>query len=367
MSRLPFCREVLCVCIFAFASAGVGVMVWDHFPGFSPSRPAALDFSADAEEPELARAQPLRIRHDFGIIAPNTSQTCVFRIPNTAGHVWTVQRVHTPCTCTVTSSSDRRVPPGGEFKIDVSYMSSPEDGDVVKRVEVWFNEEDAPLAHLEVVAQVRSALFLSEKRLDFAGVGWGSEPERSFEVLNYSGQMWKGLAASSDVGWLVVECRERKQSRSEGRPCQAWDVSVKVKTRALRLGGHEGQIWVTPNSPRATKKAVPVSVTLAAPVMPIPDQVFFGAIYKGKPATRRLLLRFTADSLPKDRGELTFTHDLGPVLDLKCEKGPGNSWTILATIHPEAVTADGLIAGRILRLSANPSQNSGHYPGPSWG
>jgi hypothetical protein len=240
------------------------------------------------------------------------------------------------------------VPPGGELKIDVSYSSSSEDGDVVKPVEVWFNEENAPLVILEVVAQVRSALFVSEKRLDFPGVGWGGEPERSFEVLNYSGQMWKGIAGSSDVEWLIVDCRERKQSRSEGRPCQTWDVSVKVKTRALRLGGHEGQIWVTANAPGATKKAVPVSVTVAAPVMPIPDQLFFARIDKGQPSKRRLLLRFSADSLPKERGEFTLTHDLGPVLHLECEQGPGNSWTILATIHPEAVTADGLIVGRIL-------------------
>ncbi|MEX2121948.1 MAG: DUF1573 domain-containing protein [Pirellulales bacterium] len=287
----------------------------------------------------LPLSASLRLSHDLGVVAPYTTHTCRFSIPNRTNSLWTFKQVDVTCTCTVPRISGTAIEPGGHGYVDVRYRAPSKEFDDQRLLHVHFAERGAPAISLQVRAKVRELISFSSPAILFGAIGSNANAQAHFDILNYSVTPWSSVRVLPTAEWLTCDIRPElslNPSAGPGGPRQAWRVIVNVRTKDLDIGPHQGHIDVavqTSNGPLVRRQKAILEVY--PPVTVVPSQLFFGQIAARESVARKLLLRFIARELPDTVRHIHIRHDVGDELTVTTERISNTMHQVVAELAPE--------------------------------
>jgi hypothetical protein len=289
------------------------------------------------------------MEYDFGVVRPSGEYRHVFSIENTEEQSWIIKKIHSPCSCTCSSTTSSVIGPGKTELIEVVYKPGKQAGDAKRSVLVELVGLNAPRVRLTLKARVRSPVSLQPPELTLGEVGKRSPIERTVHVSNFSSADWKSLTVQSSAQWLTAELEPiptGDHDTTEGQPRQVWRMVVCVDTTEdMPSGQYESQLEVTAHGSDELRAAFSVKFDLAPPVVAMPDQLFFGTVAAGTSVTRRIVIRFTDDAVPQDRATVVVRTN-GPA-GLTCEwsNSEGRCWELMGTYQPPAT--EGIIRGSV--------------------
>lgn len=223
--------------VLAFVFVNVGIFIARRPPGQLPRSPAARERSLESASgvSELRRM----LDHDFGLVRPNQVCTKRFQIRNDSAIRWTLRSIEAGCACTVTHLSKNEIAPGGVADLDLRYSAGSVPVDDKRAVGVRFNERLAPYIRIEIAAHVRGLATAEPSEAILPVV----EPTKSsigyFNVLNFSGKLWKTVKVTASDPWVVLVATKRDlvpEINGSPAPSQVWTVTASARSTGLKAG-----------------------------------------------------------------------------------------------------------------------------------
>jgi len=287
--------------------------------------PAALDSSNATEsggEPLAStdaaandsRHRDLLFEHDFGLIRPHQRVTHAFSVTNNSEVPWTLRHVERTCVCTV-AKCPRRIEPRSTAEVEVEYRAAGATADDRRAVELYFEEDGAPVVRFEVEVSVRPPIAASRDEIIFRGARKNYRARQTFEVENWSGLDWSSLTLGADVAWARASAELDRVEESAHGPLQVWQVNVDVDARDMKPGRHNGALRIHADGDAEAR--LPMWLELAGPVSVVPEQMFFGNIGPGGHGTCTVLVKCAACTAEELAERLVVRHDLGDRLRLE--------------------------------------------------
>ena len=280
----------------------------------------------------------ITLNHDFGVILQpvNDAVKHEFEITNDTNIVWTLEEIVNTCSCTVAGITSETIQPGNTEKILLVYKPAG-DGtfDDDRKSLVIFKEDEAPRFILGVEARVRNPMTVRPKSLAWTRVGTNQTKKDNFEVQNYSKENWKNLDISSKPQWLDIELKNVSPPETDPMLRQLWLVDTAVDTAKLTPGEHRGDIVLSAmgDSGESVTQTLPVVLQITSAVSAIPAQFFFGNVKPSETATKSLIVMFAPDSIPTDKNEIQFEHNLGNSLTFEWLNTEGSTWELQASLN----------------------------------
>jgi hypothetical protein len=108
--------------------------------------------------------------HDFGTIFQMRTYKAVFKLRNSGTADLRIDRVSAPCGCTAALLSDKRIKPGGEAEVEVTFKSGMYSRPTRKAIRVLSNDPETPQKKLYIKAAVLPRVVLDQKSLPFKEV-----------------------------------------------------------------------------------------------------------------------------------------------------------------------------------------------------
>ena len=280
----------------------------------------------------------ITLNHDFGVILQpvNDAVKHEFEITNNSNVVWTLKEIVNTCSCTVAGTTSETILPGSTEKILLVYKPTGDGAfDDHRRSLVMFKEDEAPRFILGVGARVRNPMTVRPKSLVWIRVETNQMKKDNFEVQNYSKENWKNLEISSKPQWLDIELRSVSPPETDPMLRQLWLVDTAVDTAKLTPGEHRGDIVLlaTEDSGESVTQTLPVVLQITSAVSAIPAQFFFGNVKPNETATKSIKVMFAPDSIPADKNEIQFEHNLGDMLTFEWLKTEGSTWELQASLN----------------------------------
>jgi len=139
----------------------------------SASTPPPRDDGVAAVTVDDAKNAPamrrLALEHDFGVLRPGARVIHTFAITNDSDSIWTVKNISRHCNCTVAKMSTTRIDPRETVEAILTYHAPSKHTDDRRTVEIYLNEERAPVIGITVSAAIRPPVSLSEQGVRFTG------------------------------------------------------------------------------------------------------------------------------------------------------------------------------------------------------
>jgi hypothetical protein len=177
---------------------------------------------------------------------------------------------------------------------------------------VVFEETEAPKFILYVKSRVREPMTIRPKTLSWTKVGENQVKRDTFEVQNYSEKDWETFEIVEKHEWLNIEYKRIPPPQTEPAMKQFWLANVRVDTTGMNPGEHRGEIKLSGGGNVANQLPVVLQITSAVSV--IPTQFFFGNVKRNETATKNVKVAFSPDSIPKEKSEIRFEHNIGKSL-----------------------------------------------------
>ncbi|MBI4577021.1 MAG: DUF1573 domain-containing protein [Planctomycetes bacterium] len=183
--------------------------------------------------------------HDFGRIADGAQPTHVFRFRNEGGAPLEVLEVRPTCGCTAVVLSERRIAPGAEGRLEVSFDSRRRPGLQIKGI--WLRTNDPAdrgrgpgMVELVIRAEVINLFEIQPAFFNFAAFFREDAPVRTLSVLRTDGSAFAPEAVEvshpglrCEVEPLAHEGREGITLRVRVVPPSAYgplNATVRVRT-----------------------------------------------------------------------------------------------------------------------------------------
>jgi Protein of unknown function (DUF1573) len=292
------------------------------------------------------------ITHDFGVLRPAQSVTHTYVIDNDGTTNWTIAAIDRTCLCTVVNADKQMARPGEQFNLTVAYRSPDKNVNDVRRLQVRFQEPNAPKVDLIVKAMTREPLSLSPAVLRFPKIGRGVNVDAFVELENFGDEEFEHISVTSSAPWLSVS-HVSATPIGEHPPRQSWRLVLKAATTDLQSGTHEASVSVSllPSSPPLA--TLPVELVVASPIEAVPSRLFLGEIDPNVPVKFSVLLHFAAGSAPSNESDLHLTHNLGPELTLQCTSQGTLGWVITGDYRPAIAKTDRSVSGMLTVAFSN--------------
>ena len=218
----------------------------------------------------------------------------------------------------------------------VTYHPGVVSSDDTRKVVVLFRETDTPPVFLVVRAKVREAIICTPSTIELADLGRNQRRNTNFEVQNFSDRDWRCVTIQPSAPWLAASATPLHVARTNGTalPRQIWRATVIADSAFMSFGDYDAQITVTADGGEKFVRRVGVHVNVISPAVAVPEQFFFGNVAVGESATRSITLRFSPESIPKNRDAIHLQHTLGEQLRLTWLKTVGRLWELEATLTP---------------------------------
>jgi len=290
----------------------------------------------------------ITLNHDFGVLLQPVEDAVEheFEITNNTDVAWTLQRIVNTCSCTVSDMTSTTIQPGSTEKILLVYKPIGDGAfDDFRRSLVIFEEEEAPTFILGVGARVRDPMTVRPRSLAWTRVGTNQTRRDNFEIQNYSHENWENLKISSKPQWLDIELKSVSPPVADPAMRQLWLVDTAADATKLTPGEHRGEIALlaTGESGESITQTLPVVLQITSAVSAIPAQFFFGNVIPNETATRSIRIMFAPDSIPADKSEIQFEHDLGDSLKFEWLNTEGNTWEVQASLNISEVPDDPVV------------------------
>ncbi len=128
------------------------------------STPATNPAEPNQPPPKISFEQPI---HDFGQIAPGSTNTCEFKFQNKGAGTLVIKEVTKTCGCTVPTLDKKEYAPGEEGTIKVQYSADRGAGVRTKNLYVLSNDPDNPRVELTIKAAIVQKVVYEPDRLDY--------------------------------------------------------------------------------------------------------------------------------------------------------------------------------------------------------
>jgi hypothetical protein len=124
--------------------------------------------------------------YDFGTVLEGTPVKHEFMVKNVGQADLVIGQVQTSCGCTVAQSEKKRLAPGEETQLPVTFDTRHERGHANRRIDVYTNDPQTPDLALEIQGVVRRESEATPDEVLFDSVRKGSEQTREV-TISYHG------------------------------------------------------------------------------------------------------------------------------------------------------------------------------------
>ncbi len=294
--------------------------------------------SAAATSGPQPRIQVPAPNYDFGTVLEGTPVKHEFMVRNTGQADLIIGHVQTSCGCTVAESDKKRLAPGEQTQLPVTFDTRHERGHASRRIDVYTNDPQTPDLALEIQGVVRTESEANPREVFFDSVRKGTESTREVEIK------YNGTAKN----FKIV-----KVSNSNPNIAVTQEPGPKLKIALLRTmpgGPFQDTVEVATNG---RPLEIPVYGRVVGDLITEPAQVSFGILPHGSGAMR--IVRLTNNGArPVAIKELSST---SPAVVAKAEPiTAGKEYKI--TLQLRKGTPDGQLRGQLVIKTDDPEQTS---------
>ncbi len=296
-----------------------------------PASPTA----ATGSQPRIQAPAPA---YDFGTVLEGTPVKHEFTVKNVGQADLVIGQVQTSCGCTVAQSEKKRLAPGEETQLPVTFDTRHERGHASRRIDVYTNDPQTPDLALEVQGVVRRESEATPGEVFFDAVRKGSEQTREV-TISYNGGA-KGF-------------RITKVANSNSNIAVTQEPGLKLKVDLLKTmpaGPFQDTIEI---ATIGRPIEIPVYGRVVGDLVTEPAQVSFGILPHGAGAMR--IVRLTNNGArPVAIKEVSST---SPAVVAKAEPiAAGKQYKI--TLELRKGTPDGQLRGQLVISTDDPEQAS---------
>ncbi|SRR5579875_298011 len=304
-------------------------------PAAALAQTAASPAATAGPQPHIAAPAP---SYDFGTVLEGTPVKHEFTIRNTGQADLIIGHVQTSCGCTVAQSDKKRLAPGEETQLPVTFDTRHERGHASRRIDVYTNDPQTPDLALEIQGVVRRESEATPDEVVFDAVR--KETEQSREVaITYNGK---------DRNFKIT-----KVSNSNPNIAVTQEPGLKLRV-ALRKTMPPGPFQDTIEVATTGRPVeIPVYGRIVGDLVTEPAQVSFGILPHGQGAMR--IVRLTNNGpRPVAIKEVSTT---SPGVVAKVEPvAAGKEYKI--TLQLRKGYPDGQLHGQLVITTDDPEQTS---------
>lgn len=240
--------------------------------------PGGAASTAPGAAPKVEIPQPV---YDFGTVLEGQPVAHSFRIRNAGGADLVIDHLQTTCGCTAAEPSKKRLKPGEETAVAVTFDTRFQKGRRERTVTAFTNDPKTPRAEMSLQGEVKVEVEARPAEVSFDKIRHGTEDSRAVEVA------WLGKGANFRVGKVSNSSPYIKVTETalkDGKPGAMLRVTL---LKSMPLGPFDDTIEVATNHQ-------PVQVHVFGRVVGVlalePAQISFGIVPHGQGVVRILRL-----------------------------------------------------------------------------
>jgi len=290
-------------------------------------------------QPKVELLDPV---HDFGTVLEGRPVNHTFKVRNAGGAELVIDHVQTTCGCTVAEPSRKRLKPGEEAEIAVTFDTKYQKGHRQRVITLYSNDPQTPSATMTLQGDVKTEVEASPEEIAFNKVRQGTEETRQF-ALTYVGQ-GKDFRIEK-ISNSSPHIKVTQAARKDGKPGAMLIVTM---LKSMPAGPFDDTIDIATNH-----QAVQVHVfgRIVGDLTIDPAQVSFGIVPHGQGATRILRLTNAAAGAVQITGISSTNQSVTAKVD---PVTPGKEYKI--TVELRRGTPDGELRGALSINTDNPQQ-----------
>ncbi len=258
-------------------------------------------------------------------------------ITNPSHTNWTLERIDSPCSCTVPTTDFAVIPANQSESITISYRGPHRTTDHRRSIKLYFREFPGRPGLIEISAWVRRTAEIRPPRIDLGNVARDRQHEAILLIQNFSDQTWGDLTISTTADWIQASASPlpapRSATNERVKPRQQWRLLTISDTSDLASTEFREHIHVTPcrnGSAVHDTMTIPFSLTVRRPVSVIPGRFFFGRLRPGDVRSSRVTLRFTRGAEPHSPPDVHVSDE--SLLQATLTHSSSTTWTITASL-----------------------------------
>jgi hypothetical protein len=291
--------------------------------------------TATGPQPRIQAANPV---YEFGTVLEGSPVKHEFTIKNAGQADLVIGQVQSSCGCTVAQSDKKRLRPGEETQLPVTFDTRHERGRATRRIDVYTNDPQTPDLALTVEGVVVREAEASPTEVIFDAVHRGAEQSREV-TISYHGK---------DKDFRIT-----KVSNSNPNIAVAQPGGLKIKVSLLKTmpaGPFNDTVEIATNT---RPIEVPVYGRVVGDLVTEPAQVSFGILPHGEGARR--IVRLTNNGPhPVAIKEVASTNPAVVAKAAPIEAG----MQYKITLELRKGTPDGQLRGQLVIKTDDPEQTS---------
>ena len=284
------------------------------------------------------RIQAVAPTYDFGTVLEGTPVKHEFTVKNAGKADLVIGQVQTSCGCTVAQSDKKRLAPGEETQLPVTFDTRHERGEARRRIDVYTNDAQTPDLALEIQGIVRRESEATPDEVMFDSVRKGSEQTREVSIS------YNGSARTFKL---------TKVSKSNSNITVTQEPNLKLKVSLLKTmppGPFQDTIEIATTG---RPIEIPVYGRVVGDLVTEPAQISFGILPHGQGAMRIVRLTNNGER-PVAIKEVSTS---SPAVVAKAEPiSAGKQYKI--TLELRKGTPDGQLRGQLVIQTDDPEQAS---------
>jgi hypothetical protein len=213
--------------------------------------------------------------HDFGATPHGPTLVHYFRLTNSGKETLTIGGVRVSCGCVTASAPVREVKPGESSYICAQMDTRRFVGSRTVTVYVSFSKPQMEEVSLQVTANSLDELTMYPEIMAFGGIAKGATAKSTVQLTMIGDPKWDVTTAKADSNYVKPEIKVLKRNGAE----VTFEVSATLRND-LPVGKWYTDVWLTTNSPIASKVRVPLTVEVS-PVTVNPVALMLGDIKVG--------------------------------------------------------------------------------------
>jgi Protein of unknown function (DUF1573) len=295
---------------------------------------ALQELTADSSYADESASASLA--HDFGIAPPNSQLIHRFQLHNPSKLDWVVERLDSSCSCTVPRMSATTIKAGATEIAEVLLKTGESSIDVKREVVVVFADERVPSLHLQLKANVRSAMTPVPALIRMDVLSKESIASRVVQLQNFTLDDWTSVHVKSAPKWAAVKIGAHPVKRDRTdlvAPREFWNIWIAFATADLQVGRYAGDLVLAANEHGLTC-SVPLEIQVVPRLTILPKEFFFGPVGRGQTVVKQLNLTFAGDGATPNPSAVSVKSS-SPALFASWSKQDGCVWTLTASLHPD--------------------------------
>ena len=217
---------------------------------------------------------------DFGELRWDQPADFEAEVKNITLHPVMLKPLETGCGCTTAKASVSRLAPGESGKIRVTFDPTGYDGNVVQKVSVRIEDNNAPPLLLTLRAHVTPSLQISTRTLDFRTLASGAVESQTLHLKNHLPRPLSLGAIASNNYVLLSAPHLILPPNGES--------DLKITLQSPPFGALRETVTLTTDAPGQKTVLLPVQAEITSHFAPVKPNLFVGFIAIGESVERQL-------------------------------------------------------------------------------